>query len=88
MSGLLNTPPGLIRSGGSGNAVTPVTPLGFSRSERTTVPTNPGMCIAIDMPMTDMKPKPGGRDPGSDFSFKFSDMENARFARSTASLVH
>ena len=85
MSGLLNTPPGLIRSGGSGNAVTP---LGFSRNERTTVPTNPGMCIAIDMPMTDMKPKPGGRDPGSDFSFKFSDMENARFARSTASLVH
>jgi hypothetical protein len=46
------------------------------------------MCISIDMPMTDMKPKPGGRDPGSDFSFKFSDMENARFARSTASLVH
>jgi hypothetical protein len=81
MSGLLNTPSGLIHSGAA------VTPLGFARSERT-VPTNPSMCIAVDMPMSDMKSKPGGRDPGSDFSSKFSDVENARFARSTASLVH
>jgi hypothetical protein len=65
MSGLLNTPPGLIRSGAA------VTPPGFAGSDRKTGPTNPGLCIAVDMPMTEMKSKLDTGDLGSNFSSKF-----------------
>ncbi|KAF8477791.1 hypothetical protein DFH94DRAFT_846157 [Russula ochroleuca] len=84
MSGLLNTLPGLVRSGAA------VTPLGFAGNDRTTVPTNPGMCIAVDIPMSEIKLKPSGRDLASDFGSKFGSMEknSTRFARSTTSLVH